>query len=93
VAHYYGRAGSCSFFNPIGPLTPDQEKAFKEAIVLFLGVVLSILGDNLVDAHPRWKKMWDALEAKFGVADAGGKRYAMEKFKNYKMGEIQYVVE
>jgi hypothetical protein len=51
VAHYYWRAGSCSFFNAIGPLTPDQEKAFKEAIVLFLGVVLSILGDNLVDAY------------------------------------------
>jgi hypothetical protein len=25
------------------------------------------------------------LEAKFGVADAGGKRYAMEKFNNYKI--------
>jgi hypothetical protein len=28
------------------------------------------------------KELWDALEAKFGVADAGGKLYAMEQFND-----------
>jgi hypothetical protein len=59
----------------IGPLTPDDKKAFRNATVLFVGDVLSVLGDNLVDAylHIRdGKELWDALEAKFGAADAGG---------------------
>jgi hypothetical protein len=54
----------------IGPLTPDEEKVFRDATVLFVGAVLSVLGDNLVDAylHIRdGKELWDALEAKFGV--------------------------
>jgi hypothetical protein len=36
---------------PMGPLTPDHEKAFKDASALFVGSVLSVLGDNLVDAY------------------------------------------
>jgi hypothetical protein len=81
---------------PIGPLTPDEEKAFRDATVLFAGAVLSVLGDNLVDAylHIRdGKELWDALEAKFGAADAGGELYAMEQFNDYKMVENRSVVE
>jgi hypothetical protein len=65
-------------------------KEFKDATVFFVGFVLSVLGDNLVDAylHIRdGKELWDALEAKFGVADAGDKLYAMEQFNDYKMVE------
>jgi hypothetical protein len=35
----------------IGPLTPDEEKAFRDATMLFVGAVLSVFGDNLVDAY------------------------------------------
>jgi hypothetical protein len=55
-----------------------------------MGVILIVLGDNLVDPylHIRdGKELWDALEAKFGAADAGGELYAMEQFNDYKMVE------
>jgi hypothetical protein len=37
--------------------------------------------------------MWDALDAKFDVADAGGELYATKKFNNYRMVEVQSIVE
>ena len=42
---------------------------------------------------PTGKDMWDALEAKFGVADAGTKRYKMEQLYDYKMVDDRSVVE
>ena len=36
---------------PRGPLTPDEDKAFGDATVNFVGAVLSVLGDKLVDAY------------------------------------------
>ena len=32
-------------------------------------------------------KLWDALEAKFGVSDAGSELYLMEQLYDYKMVE------
>jgi hypothetical protein len=81
---------------PIGSLTSDEEKAFRVATVLFVGVILNVLGDNLVDAylHTRdGKERWDVFEAKLGAADAGGELYAMEHFNDYKMVENRSVVE
>jgi hypothetical protein len=75
---------------PIGPLTPEQEKAFRDAIMLFVGAVLSVLGDNLIDdyLHIRdGKELWDGLEAKFDAAGDGGELYVMEQFNDYKMVE------
>ncbi len=37
--------------------------------------------------------MWDALEAKFGVSDAGSELYVMEQFYDYKMVDDRSVVE
>ncbi|KAK1606289.1 hypothetical protein QYE76_029962 [Lolium multiflorum] len=81
---------------PRGPLTPDEDKAFGDATVIFVGAVLSVLGDKLVDAYlhiRNGKELWDALDAKFGVADAGGELYAMEQFNDYIMVENRSVVE
>ena len=39
------------------------------------------------------KEMWDALEAKFGVSDAGSELYVMEQFLDYRMVEDRSVVE
>jgi hypothetical protein len=42
---------------------------------------------------PTGKDMWDALEAKFGVSDAGSELYIMEQFYDYKMVDDRSVVE
>ena len=39
------------------------------------------------------KELWDALEAKFGVSDAGNELYLMEQLYDYKMVENRSVVE
>ena len=39
------------------------------------------------------KELWDALEAKFGVSDAGSELYLMEQLYDYKMVENRSVVE
>jgi hypothetical protein len=37
--------------------------------------------------------MWDALEAQYGVSDAGSELYVMEQFLDYRMVEDRFVVE
>ena len=37
--------------------------------------------------------MWDALEAKYGVFDAGSELYVMEQFHDYRMVDDRSVVE
>ena len=39
------------------------------------------------------KELWDALEAKFGVSDAGSELYLMKKLYDYKMVENCSIVE
>ena len=39
------------------------------------------------------KELWDALEAKFGVSDAGSELYLMEQLYDYKMVENCSMVE
>ena len=38
------------------------------------------------------KEMWDALEAKYGVFDAGSELYVMEQFYDYRMVDDHSVV-
>ena len=62
-------------------IAPELENAFREATTIYMGVVLTVMGDKLVDAylHTRVaKNLWDALEAMFGETDAGSELYAME---------------
>ena len=42
---------------------------------------------------PTGKKLWDALEAQYGVSDAGSELYVMEQFLDYRMVEDRSVVE
>jgi hypothetical protein len=37
--------------------------------------------------------MWDAVEVKFGVSDAGSELYVMEQYYAYKMADERSVVE
>ena len=76
--------------------TPEEGSAFDEADTLFRGLVISVLGENLVDSYvwlPTGKALWDALEAQYGVSDAGSELYMMEQFLEYRMVEDRSVVE
>jgi hypothetical protein len=42
---------------------------------------------------PSVKDIWDALEATFGVSDAGSELFVMEQFSVYKMVNARSVVE
>nr|BAB03249.1 polyprotein [Oryza sativa] len=78
------------------PLSPEEEAKFEASDCLFRGALISVLADNIVDVYmhmPSGKDMWDALEAKFGVSDAGSELYVMEQFYDYKMVDDRSVVE
>ena len=49
----------------------------------FEACFISVHVENLVDSYvllPTGKELWDALEAQYGVSDAGSELYAMEQF-------------
>ena len=76
--------------------TPGEEERFKMADNLFRGAVISALADKYVDSYitcTSAKELWDALDAKFGVSDAGSELYVMEQFFDYKMVENRPIVE
>jgi len=55
-----------------------------------------MLAENLVDTYIRLttsKQIWDALEAQYGVSDAGSELYILEQFRDYRMVEDRSVVE
>ena len=63
---------------------------------LFRDAIISVQPKNLVDTYltlSMGKDVWDALEAKFGVSDAGSELYVMEQFYDYKMVDDRSVVE
>ena len=81
---------------PEGELNPAQEEAFQKLDTTFKAALISILGDNIVDSYLSFsngKDMWDALERKFGVSDAGSELYVMEQFYDYKMVDDRSIVE
>ena len=52
--------------------------------------------ETLINAYiqlPTGKAIWDALEARYGVSDAGSELYIMEQFHDYWMVENRPVVE
>jgi hypothetical protein len=62
----------------------------------FIAGLLSMLGDTIVYAYVPLqfgKEMWDALEARYGVSDAGSELYVMEQFHDYRMVDDHSVVE
>ena len=54
--------------------TLEEGTVFDEADNLFRCCITSVLAENLVDSYirlPTGKALWDALEAQYGVSDAG----------------------
>jgi hypothetical protein len=81
---------------PEGGLTPKKEKRYDHANTIFMGAVLSVLVDRLVDAniqHTDGKELWDALITKYGASDAGSDLYIMESFHDYNMADNRSIVE
>nr|CAH65951.1 H0716A07.9 [Oryza sativa] len=81
---------------PEGVLTAEQQKQFEEATTLFVGCILSVLGDRLIEVYMHMtdaKELWDALNTKFGATDASNDLYIMEQFHDYKMADNRSVVE
>jgi hypothetical protein len=77
-------------------LAPEDEPKFWAADNLFRGAVISALHPKYEKSYisfPSGKDLWDALEAKFGVSDAGSELYLMEQLFDYKMVENRSVVE
>nr|AAT44242.1 putative ubiquitin carrier protein [Oryza sativa Japonica Group] len=66
----------------MGVLNADQQKEFDEATTLFVGYILSVLGDRLVEVYMH---MTDAKEF--------NDLYIMEQFHDYKMVDNRSVVE
>jgi hypothetical protein len=59
---------------PEGTMSDKDQKKFEEANTVFVGCILSILADRLCDVFMHikdGKELWNALDAKFGAADAG----------------------
>ena len=63
---------------------------------LFRGAMISALHSKYEKNYiscTSGKKLWDALEAKFGVSDTGSELYLMEQLYDYKMVKNRSVVE
>nr|CAE05730.1 OSJNBb0017I01.10 [Oryza sativa Japonica Group] len=89
-------ATSVSTGKPEGILTADQQKQFEEATTLFVGCILSVLGDRPVEVYMQMtdaKELWDALNTKFGATDVSNDLYIMEQFHDYKMAGNRSIVE
>ncbi|KAK1606274.1 hypothetical protein QYE76_029947 [Lolium multiflorum] len=81
---------------PEGPLSAEEQEKFEKVDAMFKAALFNILGDNIVDpymAFDHGKDAWDALEAKFGVSDAGTELYVMEQYYDYRMTDERSVVE
>jgi hypothetical protein len=77
-------------------LAPEDEPKFWVADNLFRGAVISALHNKYQKSYISCasdKELWDALEAKFGVSDAGSELYLIEQLYGYKMVENRSVVE
>jgi hypothetical protein len=62
--------------------TPKEESMLRTADNLFRGVVIRALDAKYIDyyiMHDIAKELCDALDAKFGVSDAGSELYLMEQ--------------
>jgi len=75
--------------------TPEEKQKFLAADNLFRGAVISALDKKYVDNYIIYttaKELWDTLEAKLGVSDAGSELYLMEQLSDYKMVDNRSVI-
>ena len=81
---------------PTGDYSPEERRKFTYANNIFVGCVISVLHDRLVDVYMHIsdaKELWNALVAKYEATDAGIELYIMESFHDYRMVNNRSVVE
>ena len=79
-----------------GDHSPEERRKFTDANNIFVGCVISVLHDRLVDVYMHItdaKELWDALVAKYDATDADSELYTMESFHDFKMVNNYFVVE
>jgi hypothetical protein len=68
--------------------SPKERNKFTDANNLFVGYVISVIADRLVDVCMHItdaKELWDALVAKYDTTDASNEFYTMESFHDFRM--------
>ena len=81
---------------PAGEHSPKERRKFTDANNIFVGCVISVLADRLVDVYMHItdvKELWDALVAKYDATDAASELYTMESFHDFRMVNNLSVVE
>jgi len=81
---------------PAGEHSPEERRKFTDANNIFVGCVISVLVDCLVDVYMHItdaKELWDALVAKYDAIDTGSELYTMESFHDFRMVNNHSVVE
>ena len=81
---------------PAGDHSPEERRKLTDANDVFVGCVISVLHDRLVDVYMHItdaKELWDALVAKYDATDAGGELYTMESFYDFRMVDNCSVTE
>ncbi|CAN6328771.1 unnamed protein product [Urochloa humidicola] len=81
---------------PEGELTAEGQKKYTDANNLFVGCLISVISDCLVDVYIDMtdaKVPWDALTARYDATDIGSELYLMESFHDYKMVNNRSIVE
>ncbi|KAF8690592.1 hypothetical protein HU200_040959 [Digitaria exilis] len=79
-----------------GATNAPRQSAFEVKDNLFRGCILGVIAPHLINPllkKKSGKEMWDALDAQYGVSDAGSELYLMEQFLDYRMVEDRPVVE
>ena len=63
---------------PAGDHSPEERRKFTETNTMFVGCVLSVLDNHLVDVYMHItdaKELWDALVAKYDATDTDSELY------------------
>jgi hypothetical protein len=80
---------------PEGELTPEKEKEYSKANIIFCGAVVGVLAETLQDIYLRYKtvkEMWDILNTEYGGSDASTELYIIEQYHNYQVVDGKSVV-
>ena len=89
-------AWEARFGIPVGEHSSKERRKFTDANNIFVGCVISVLADRLVDVYIHItdaKELCDALVAKYDATDAGSELYTMESFYDFRMVDNCSVIE
>jgi hypothetical protein len=77
------------------PFNGEEYAAFGSASNIALVCILTLLSDQLYDVYMDYTNptlLWDALERKFAVPEAGRLIYTCEQFYDFSIDAAKYIV-